>query len=92
MSDTAAGDSNADRSGPTIKQILSDKQSLSVSGSDSAVVPDDVEAIQRVIRAWTGREGNDRIDWIITTGGTGFGLRDRTPEVRAGRAYVRRGS
>ncbi|KAJ3533926.1 hypothetical protein NMY22_g7136 [Coprinellus aureogranulatus] len=80
VSDTAARDSSADRSGPTLEQILSDKQNFSVSDSDSAVVPDDVEAIQRVIRAWTGRDGNDKIDWIITTGGTGFGSRDTTPE------------
>ncbi|KAJ2936055.1 hypothetical protein H1R20_g1039, partial [Candolleomyces eurysporus] len=82
VSDTAAQDSSADRSGPTIKQILSDRNVV-VGDNDHTIVRDDVEAIRRIIRDWTGREGNLRIDWIITTGGTGFGVRDVTPEAIA---------
>lgn len=80
MSDTAAQDNSADRSGPTVKQILSDRN-IVVGENDHIIVSDDVEAIRRVIRDWTGREGNLKIDWIVTTGGTGFGVRDVTPEV-----------
>ncbi|TEB32251.1 molybdenum cofactor biosynthesis protein [Coprinellus micaceus] len=80
ISDTAARDNSADRSGPTIREILSARQNVLVGENDSAILSDDPEAIQCVIRAWTGRAGNDKIDWIITTGGTGFGVRDTTPE------------
>jgi molybdenum cofactor biosynthesis protein B len=53
---------------------------LSTAGHKLAardVVPDDVEAIQAVLRAWIDDTG---IDAIITTGGTGFTGRDVTPE------------
>lgn len=85
VSDTAARDRSADRSGPTIREILSVRQNILVEENDSAIVSDDAETIQRVIRAWTGRVGDDKIDWIITTGGTGLGIRDITPEVRSSR-------
>lgn len=46
----------------------------------TAVVPDDVPAIQAALRRWA--DSNDA-DLIITTGGTGFGPRDVTPEATA---------
>jgi len=42
-----------------------------------AIVPDDVDAIQRQVRAWVE---SGRVDVIISTGGTGFSPRDVTPE------------
>ncbi|MDW8064332.1 MAG: MogA/MoaB family molybdenum cofactor biosynthesis protein [Anaerolineae bacterium] len=42
-----------------------------------AVVPDEVEAIQRTLRTWCDEEG---LDLILTTGGTGLSPRDLTPE------------
>lgn len=39
------------------------------------IIPDDVDLIQKTINEVIG------VDWIITTGGTGFGVRDNTPEV-----------
>jgi molybdopterin adenylyltransferase len=41
------------------------------------IVRDDVEAIRAQVRAWAG---DDRVDVIISTGGTGFAPRDVTPE------------
>ena len=40
-------------------------------------VPDDVEAIRRQVRTWTG---SGEVDAIVTTGGTGLTGRDVTPE------------
>ena len=42
-----------------------------------AIVTDDVEAIRAQMRAWVE---DDRVDLIISTGGTGFSPRDVTPE------------
>ncbi len=42
-----------------------------------AVVPDDVERITATLTAWAD---GDRLDVIFTTGGTGLGPRDVTPE------------
>ena len=42
-------------------------------------MPDDENEIRLCVREWAEQEV---ANWIITTGGTGFGVRDRTPEVR----------
>ena len=42
-----------------------------------AIVTDEVEAIRKQVGAWVGDE---TIDLILTTGGTGFAPRDVTPE------------
>jgi molybdenum cofactor biosynthesis protein B len=42
-----------------------------------AIVTDDVLAIQAQMRSWIADEG---VDIIVSTGGTGFTLRDVTPE------------
>jgi gephyrin len=41
------------------------------------LVPDDIDAIQNVIRRWADTK---TVDLILTSGGTGFGVRDYTPE------------
>ncbi|KAL7282623.1 hypothetical protein ACG7TL_004095 [Trametes sanguinea] len=74
VSDTAAADASADRSGPTIQSILTRSGFVC---KHLVVVPDDEIRIRTVVLAWCD-QGD--IDWIVTTGGTGFGVRDRTPE------------
>jgi molybdopterin adenylyltransferase len=44
---------------------------------ETSVVPDDIEAIQQTLIAWSDSQ---RIDVLLTTGGTGFAPRDVTPE------------
>jgi molybdenum cofactor biosynthesis protein B len=44
---------------------------------DQAIVRDDIEAIQKSLRRWITDE---KIEIILTTGGTGFSPRDNTPE------------
>ena len=44
---------------------------------DRAIVPDDIEAIRRQVKAWTA---SGSVDAIVTTGGTGLTGRDVTPE------------
>ena len=53
--------------------------SLGVLGSaiELRCVPDEVEAIQAVLRDWADVK---RLSLVLTTGGTGFSPRDVTPE------------
>ncbi|KAJ7206785.1 MoaB/Mog domain-containing protein [Mycena pura] len=74
VSDSASANSSADKSGPAIREIL---QRSAVSCDDYRIVADDAPSIQTAIKEWC-RRGD--IDWIVTTGGTGFGVRDQTPE------------
>jgi gephyrin len=75
VSDTASASPTADKSGPTIKEIL---KSRGITCDHALIVPDEVLEIQGAVKRWCN-QGD--IDWIITSGGTGFGLRDLTPEV-----------
>ncbi|GAA5983890.1 hypothetical protein JCM11641_006411 [Rhodosporidiobolus odoratus] len=73
VSDTAAEDPSTDRSLPTLRDLLpSDAYEVKVQ----AVVPDDTYQIQSAVKAWA----DEGVDLILTSGGTGFGTRDITPE------------
>jgi gephyrin len=65
-----------DKSGPTIEDILSSRGFFCMFLN---IVPDDETQIQAFVKEMSERGD---IDWIVTTGGTGFGVRDRTPEVK----------
>ncbi|KAI0700635.1 molybdenum cofactor biosynthesis protein [Cytidiella melzeri] len=77
ISDTASADPSADKSGPAIKQIILDHGHAC---DTTAIVPDDELQIQEIVRSWAA---DNVADLIVTTGGTGFGRRDRTPEAIA---------
>ena len=74
VSDTASQDAIADKSGPLIKELLVLRD---FQVTEARIVPDDEKTIRRTVKEWCN---SGEIDWIITTGGTGFGVRDRTPE------------
>ena len=78
MSDTAAADPAADLSGPAIKDIVTSVDEFHIPEGSYCIVPDDRKEISKVISEWCESK---QIDWVITTGGTGFGVRDVTPEV-----------
>ena len=71
ISDGVASGERDDRSGKTLEELLS------AEGYEVArrVVPDEREAIAGAIA-----ELSDEADVVLTTGGTGFGPRDVTPE------------
>lgn len=76
ISDRASQGEVEDRSGPVIvKLVEAELPNAQVVARD--VVPDSVEAIRRLLRRWADE---DELDLVLTTGGTGFGPRDRTPE------------
>ncbi|CEH17128.1 Molybdopterin biosynthesis protein [Ceraceosorus bombacis] len=66
-------------SGLTLRESLQQHSSKQFSVEEEAVVADDIADIQRTIKRWIAA----RADLILTTGGTGFGTRDVTPEAIA---------
>ncbi|CAE6404803.1 unnamed protein product [Rhizoctonia solani] len=81
VSDTASKNEQQDRSGPVIKDILeAHSSSCRFSVDTLVIVPDNIALIQSAVKGWTI---GGLYNWIITTGGTGFGPRDLTPEAIA---------
>jgi molybdenum cofactor synthesis domain-containing protein len=63
------------------KMNTAEKFPLKIAISATAIVPDNPEAIRQVIESWTDPNNKfNRVDLILTSGGTGFGERDYTPE------------
>lgn len=82
LSDRAAEGRRPDASGIAVRNIL-ESQGWQVAALD--ILPDEEEQIRERLKDWT--EGDD-CDAVFTTGGTGLGPRDVTPE--ATRAVITR--
>ena len=75
VSDRAHKGQYDDKSGAVIHEVLS--RSCPDMDIQSVIVPDEREAIEEALERFADH------DWIITTGGTGLGERDITPDVCA---------
>jgi len=73
VSDKGSRGERADRSGPAIREIIEAAGGQVVR---TAIVPDEEEDIRKALVAWS----DEGLDLVLTTGGTGFSPRDRTPE------------
>jgi molybdopterin adenylyltransferase len=74
LSDAAASGERPDRSGPALRELLEARGWVVVARE---ILLDEPDQIQRRLESWT--EGDD-CDAVFTTGGTGLGPRDATPE------------
>ncbi|HDL17765.1 MAG TPA: bifunctional molybdenum cofactor biosynthesis protein MoaC/MoaB [Bacteroidetes bacterium] len=74
ISDSTYAGKREDKSGKIIQQFLNNQP---VTVSVYEILPDDQEKIQKRLKALVDRE---KMDLIFTTGGTGFGPKDITPE------------
>ena len=77
ISDKASRGERVDTSGAAIGELLA---TIDASVARTEVVPDEHERIAATLRAWAD---SDELDVIVTTGGTGLGPRDVTPEATA---------
>ncbi|MCB0194831.1 MAG: molybdopterin adenylyltransferase [Anaerolineae bacterium] len=75
VSDRGASGAYEDKSGPVIEQLVTGP--LKATVQQKAIVPDEIEAIKQMLLRWVEQ---DKLDLILTTGGTGFAPRDVTPE------------
>ena len=82
VSDRTARGERPDESGPALVALIK-AHGWQVARED--VLPDDLKLLRETMSAWADRGG---LDIILTTGGTGFALRDVTPE--ATRALIDR--
>jgi molybdenum cofactor biosynthesis protein B len=76
VSDRSHGGLRHDASGPALADGL---RALGFAVDDVVVVPDEVAQVQDALRSAVA----DRVDVVVTTGGTGFAPRDVTPEATA---------
>jgi molybdenum cofactor synthesis domain-containing protein len=74
ISDSTAAGEREDESGPSAVEIL-EKAGIQVAFTE--VVPDEIGEISAVLKRFSDK---DRVDVVVTTGGTGFSPRDVTPE------------
>jgi molybdopterin adenylyltransferase len=79
LSDRASSGEYEDRSGPAIRQLLKEHFSKKNRGIniEHHVIPDDEKRLRGILE----KSLMDDFDFIITTGGTGIGSRDITPDV-----------
>ncbi|MCX7966179.1 MAG: MogA/MoaB family molybdenum cofactor biosynthesis protein [Syntrophorhabdaceae bacterium] len=73
VSDKGAKGERVDKSGPAIEAMLKDLYDV----IKTLIIPDEIEVITDTLKRLVDEE---KIDLIVTTGGTGVGKRDVTPE------------
>ena len=73
-SDLGARGEREDTSGPLIREMVTD---LGMNSAKYVIVPDDQALIADTLKNWAD---SGEVDLILTTGGTGLGPRDVTPE------------
>lgn len=83
MSDSAAQGTRQDTSGDVIRALIGQLPGAVISAG--AIIPDERAQIEATLRTWCDEQ---RLNLIVTTGGTGFAPRDVTPE--ATRAVLER--
>ncbi|MGI6095522.1 MAG: molybdenum cofactor synthesis domain-containing protein [Lachnospiraceae bacterium] len=74
LSDKGAAGQREDKSGPLIREMIEKENYLAV---EQLIIPDEQELIEKTLIRMCDRT---KVNLILTTGGTGFSMRDRTPE------------
>lgn len=80
VSETVSNDPSSDKCIPTLKDVFGSLGNSQWDVSETEIVPDNVLSIQKAIRAWS--DGENPVNLIVTSGGTGFATKDVTPEAR----------
>ncbi|EON61034.1 molybdopterin biosynthesis protein MoeA [Coniosporium apollinis CBS 100218] len=78
VSETASRDPSTDKCGPILQDVFRDDGGDQWEVTETKLVPDSISEIQSVVKQWS--DGEDALSLVITSGGTGFAVKDRTPE------------
>lgn len=78
ISDTAFKDPSTDQAGAKLENVFA-KQGTIWDVRHTLIIPDDVKAIQQHVTQLCD-DADDFVNFVLTTGGTGFAVKDRTPE------------
>lgn len=85
VSETASKDAASDRCIPVLQDVFNTLGNDQWEIAATEIVPDSVLDIQKFIQRWSDRE--DALNLIVTSGGTGFAVKDVTPEVELSCLY-----
>ena len=78
ISDTAFRDPSTDKAGNTLSDVFANEGNSQWAADDPKIVPDDIPTIQKAVSLFC--DGEDYVNLLVTTGGTGFAVKDNTPE------------
>lgn len=79
ISETAAKNPSTDHGIPTLQEVFAAKGGGRWIAEQTKIVSDDILDIQRTILGFT--DGEEWVNLVVTSGGTGFTRKDVTPEV-----------
>lgn len=82
VSETAAQDPSSDTSGKGLRAVFGAEADDKWIVAETKIVGDNALEIQRSVVQWT--DGEDPMNLVVTSGGTGFAVKDITPEVGSG--------
>jgi molybdopterin biosynthesis enzyme MoaB len=80
ISETAFKEPSTDEAGDILRETLNSEGGDKWTEPLVEIVPDDATRIEVAIRRWTDDDEN-YVNLVVTTGGTGFAVKDITPEV-----------
>ena len=78
VSDTASSDPSSDKSGSILRDVFANEGGDQWTVRIPHIVRDDILDIQNAIMTLCDEE--DYVNVLVTTGGTGFAVKDNTPE------------
>ena len=78
ISDTAFQDPSTDKAGDSLSNVFANEGNGQWTVPGRKIVPDDVLKIQQAVSL--SCDGEEPVNLLITTGGSGFAVKDNTPE------------
>ena len=80
VSDTAYRDPTTDKASDVLQNVFVESGNGQWNVAKTHIIPDDSDQIQDTLREWCSLSEDQTINLIVTTGGTGFAIKDVTPE------------
>jgi len=79
VSETATRDPTTDKCIPVLEDVFHTNGNEQWEVVERKIVPDQLSEIQRTVMQWC--DHSESVNLVVTSGGTGFAVKDVTPEV-----------